>query len=73
MTGNWVPAKAWHRIHGDGKSTTGGKYHMETILDSSGKYKVKLVQDDSTLHTLEYDAEPSLETIVTDMKTAYGV
>ena len=69
MSGNWEPKKKWHRLHGDKKSTTGGKWHMETMHGSDGKYKVKLVEDSNTL---EYDEEPTYETIVRDVKAAYG-
>ncbi|KAE8440861.1 hypothetical protein EG329_006378 [Mollisiaceae sp. DMI_Dod_QoI] len=72
MTGNWTPAGAWHRIHGDGKSTTGGKWHMETMNTSKGTYKVKIVEDGTTLETLEYDSEPSFSTLVDDMQSALG-
>ncbi|PIL37416.1 hypothetical protein GSI_01110 [Ganoderma sinense ZZ0214-1] len=42
-TGLWVPAKQWNRLHGDGKSGTGGTYHIETIHGSDGVYKAKVV------------------------------
>lgn len=73
MTGSWVPIGKWNRIHGDGKSTTGGKFHMETIHDSTGKFKVKLVEDRSTIKTLEYGTQPSFELIVADLRKAYGL
>lgn len=73
MTGNWKPEKTWHRIHGDTKSSTGGKWHMETMRDSAGKFRVKLVEDNTSIHSLSYDAEPSFATIVHDMKEWRGV
>ncbi|EJF61935.1 hypothetical protein BD309DRAFT_963967 [Dichomitus squalens] len=42
-SGLWAPAKQWNRLHGDGKSTTGGSYHIETIHGSDGVYKAKVV------------------------------
>ncbi|KAF5634183.1 hypothetical protein F52700_5903 [Fusarium sp. NRRL 52700] len=74
MTGTWSPGGTWHRIHGDCKSTTGGKWHMETMKTSSKppKYKVKLIENDSTIWSREYDSEPSFETIVTDVQAAKG-
>ena len=65
MTGSWEPAGTWNRIHGDGKSTTGGKFHLETMTASNGTYKVRLVGSDITL---EYATAPSFNTIVTDLK-----
>lgn len=74
MTGIWQPEKEWHRIHGDGKSTTGGKFRMEIMLNSNKKYVVKLVENSSTIDwTKEYITEPDFETIVQDIKTYYGV
>ena len=66
MTGSWVPIGAWNRIHGDGKSTTGGKFHMETMATSDGQYKVRLVGSDIVL---TYASEPEFETIVDDLKS----
>jgi hypothetical protein len=72
MTGNWTPDGHWNRIHGDGKSSTGGKWHMETMKTSEGAYKVKVVENDSTtVVTLDYGSEPSFETIVADLKAKY--
>ena len=73
MTGNWDPKKTWNRIHGDGKSTTGGKFHMKTMHDSKGKYQVKLVEGDKTIYTKVYDEEPTFGTIVTDLRNDYNV
>ncbi|CAG7556344.1 unnamed protein product [Fusarium equiseti] len=74
MTGNWAPAGTWRRIHGDTKSSTGGKWHMETMTTSTqpAKYKVKLVEDAAAIWTKEYDSEPTFETIVEDVQAAKG-
>jgi hypothetical protein len=37
------PQGKWHRVHGDGKSTSGGIYHLETMMTSYGDYLVKIV------------------------------
>ena len=42
-SGLWDPTKQWNRLHGDGKSTTGGAYHIETMHGSDGVYKAKVV------------------------------
>src|SRR5690348_8175339 len=70
MTGNWKPAGAWHRIHGDCKSTTNGKWHLETMATSKGTYKVRLLEGASPLsaYALEYKTQPSFDSIVKDLK-----
>lgn len=65
MTGNWEPVGTWRRIHGDGKSTTGGKFHLETMATSDGKYKVRLVESDIVL---TYESVPEFGTVVEDLK-----
>lgn len=45
---------------------------METMQTSTGTYKVRVIEDKSTLHTLEYAAEPSFSTVVSDVQTALG-
>ncbi|KAH6867725.1 hypothetical protein B0T10DRAFT_502159 [Thelonectria olida] len=82
MTGSWTPAGTWHRIHGDCKSTTGGKWHMETMTTKPKKkkdgttepstYKVKLIEDGSSIWTNEYSSEPSFEVIVNDVQADLG-
>jgi hypothetical protein len=71
MTGSWSPKATWHRVHGDGKSSTGGKWHMEIMETSDKKYKVKVVEGKKSLdkYNLEYESQPSFETIVSDLKS----
>ena len=47
---------------------------METMTTSTqpAKYKVKLVEDASTIWTKEYDSEPTFEKIVEDVQAAKG-
>jgi hypothetical protein len=45
---------------------------METMETSAGTYKVKIIEDRATLHTLEYSSEPTFSTIVSEMKRALG-
>lgn len=70
MTGSWVPAGQWNRIHGDGKSTTNGVFHLETMAASNGTFKVKIVSRGSNLSefSLEYSEEPSFSTVVADLQ-----
>src|SRR5690606_10431896 len=35
----------WTRIHGDSKSSHGGKYHMETMTASNGVHHVRLIEN----------------------------
>ncbi|KAF2117068.1 hypothetical protein BDV96DRAFT_571492 [Lophiotrema nucula] len=62
MTGSWEPVGTWRRIH---ESTTGGKFHLETMATSDGKYKVRLVGSEIVL---AYDSEPEFEAVVDDLK-----
>jgi hypothetical protein len=41
--GGWDPQRTWLRVHGDTKSSVGGKFHMETMLDANGRYIAKIV------------------------------
>lgn len=41
--GTWDPPKPWNRIHGNGKSCSGGRFHIETMKDSAGRYLAKIV------------------------------
>lgn len=70
MTGRWVPEGQWNRIHGDGKSSTNGVFHLETMATSNGSFKVKLMSRGSPLSEfdLEYSEEPSFSTIVADLQ-----
>lgn len=72
MTGRWDPAGTWNPLHGDGKSTTGGKFTMATMKTSAGQYRVKVMDDGAEIHLLEYPAEPEFDTIVADLKLKYS-
>ncbi|KAF2771427.1 hypothetical protein EJ03DRAFT_29236 [Teratosphaeria nubilosa] len=68
LTVLWEPYKTWHRVHGDGKSSTGGKYHMETMKTSNGKYKAKIVEDGAgKVAEVEYDSQPTKEQMKEDL------
>jgi len=70
-TGLWDPAKQWNRWHGDGKSTTGGAYHIETMLDSNGVHKAKVVgPGGGTAVSAEWAAgsNPSVVDVVKSLK-----
>jgi len=41
--GKWAPPRNWNRVHGNGKSTSGGQFHIETMKDSTGRYVAKIV------------------------------
>ena len=72
MTGNWTPSGVWHRIHGDCKSTTGGKWHIETMTTSKGTYKIRVIEGGSSIYTKEYASEPDFSTIVSDLQADLG-
>ena len=82
MTGQWDPKGKWHDVHGDKKSTTGGKFTLATMHEggkgkgsTGGKYKVKIMEHGSSIKELEYEQEeePSFDLIVADFKAAFGV
>jgi hypothetical protein len=70
MTTTWDPSGTWHRVHGDGKSTTGGNYHMEVMHDSDGRYHVKIVG--GAQEQVTFDSEPTFTDIVDELKSKFG-
>ena len=61
-------------MHGDGKSTTQGNYHMETMTDSSGKYIAKIVgaPDSSPVTIAEKGAtKPSFTDVVDKLRAKF--
>lgn len=54
LTGTWMLAGIWHRVHGDGKSSTGGRWHIEKIATSTGAYKTRLMQDNGDIFSKPY-------------------
>lgn len=71
MTGTWSLKAKWHRVHGDCKSSTRGKWRMEIMETWDEKYKVKVVEGNKSLekYNLEYESEPSFDKIVSDLKS----
>jgi hypothetical protein len=72
LTGKWTPTAQWMDVHGDCKSTTGGRWTMKTMTTTSGEYKVILVEGRAVLRELDYTSEPTFETIVADLKAGLG-
>ena len=70
MTGAWEPVGEWKRLHGDCKSSAGGKYHIQTMQTSSGKFKVKVMENGRSLRELDFNELPSFQKIVKDVKDA---
>lgn len=68
----WTPSGKWHRAHGDGKSSTGGKFWTETMLGSSGDYKVRVKQGKSLAlgpFTIPGSDEPTSEKVVEELQS----
>lgn len=42
-TGLWKPEVQWNRWHGDGKSSTHGVFHIETMRAKNGDYQAKVI------------------------------
>ncbi len=72
LTGQWKPVGWWNDVHGDCKSSTGGKWTMRTMTTSNGTFKVQIQKNGNTVYDVEYDSEPSWETVVTDAKAKHG-
>ncbi|TKA66825.1 hypothetical protein B0A55_08264 [Friedmanniomyces simplex] len=75
MTGGWDPEGTWHRIHGDGKSRSGGRWHMETLKSKDkSEYWARVRQDsrDVLQNFGPYSSEPSFAQIVHDFKAWAG-
>ncbi len=41
--GLWGPPVEWTRLHGDGKSLTGGLFHTETMGATNGNSQAKVI------------------------------
>ncbi|KAH9974584.1 hypothetical protein BGW80DRAFT_148034 [Lactifluus volemus] len=75
MTGVWEPKGTWHKVHGDCKSNTRGKWTMFTMTSSTNphKYKVKIMEDGTRLVAEhEFDTEPTFEMIVEHFHAHHG-
>lgn len=73
--GLWTPDKQWNRMHGDGKSTTGGNYHIETMQDSSGKYIAKIAgapDSSPVIIAAAGEAQPSFQGVVDGLKAKFA-
>lgn len=75
-TGEWEPVGEFTRIHGDCKSTTGGKYHIEIMKSTEGKYIAKIVgaPDNSPVEIDDENAtvEPSMARVASVLKAKFG-
>ncbi|KAG9090709.1 hypothetical protein FS749_000347, partial [Ceratobasidium sp. UAMH 11750] len=38
---------SWSKFHGNGKATTGGEFHVETMLSTKGEYITRIVSKDT--------------------------
>ena len=74
--GRWAPPRNWNRIHGNGKSTSGGQFHIETMKDSTGKYVAKIVgtNDESVVVIDDGNSAngPSFAQIISVLRVKYG-
>ncbi|KAF2659115.1 hypothetical protein K491DRAFT_712891 [Lophiostoma macrostomum CBS 122681] len=65
LTVSWEPAGTWHRVHGDGKSSTGGRFFTQTILGSDGKYQARVRQGKNVVKLVDFDkSEPTNQELV---------
>jgi hypothetical protein len=71
--GLWDPSKTWNRVHGDTKSSVGGKYHIETMLDSRSIYIAKVVGSDVRYEWPAESLAPTFNDVYTQLKSEAGV
>jgi hypothetical protein len=72
--GRWAPPRGWNRVHGNGKSVSGGQFHIETMKDSTGRYVAKIVgtNDGSVVIDEGNSANgPSFAQIISVLKAKY--
>ena len=72
--GLWNPEKEWNRVHGDRKSIIDGKYHIETMKDSSGKYIAKIAGAPASSPVIiaeAGEAPPSFQDVVDGLKAKF--
>ncbi|KAL2051855.1 hypothetical protein ABVK25_007770 [Lepraria finkii] len=72
--GRWAPPRSWNRVHGNGKSVSGGQFHIETMKDSTGRYVAKIVgtNDGSVVIDEGNSADgPSFAQIISVLKAKY--
>ncbi|KAL1845058.1 hypothetical protein VTK73DRAFT_1211 [Phialemonium thermophilum] len=65
------PVGTWRYCHGDGKSSTRGRFHIETMLGNDGLYHVRLLDRDDPVWTTAYESLPTSHQIVGDIKAAF--
>ncbi|KAI4210729.1 MAG: hypothetical protein LQ351_006404 [Letrouitia transgressa] len=73
--GRWAPPKTWNRVHGNGKSSSEGQFHIETMKDSTGRYIAKIVgtADESVVVIDDGNSEnePSFAEIISALQRKY--
>jgi len=72
--GRWAPPRSWNRVHGNGKSVSGGQFHIETMKDSTGKYVAKIVGTNDGIVVIDDGNSangPSFAQIISVLKAEY--
>ena len=76
ITGVWENSK-WSALHGEGRASTRGRYHIYTMISAKGVYQAKLVEGPKLVTDGQIEefgtTEPSLETILLRFKARYTV
>jgi hypothetical protein len=62
----------WVDVHGDGKSSTKGKFNMHAMEGTDGKFIIRITEDGVDVAELIYNSEPELSDVVNDFKVSYG-
>lgn len=73
--GGWDPPRTWLRVHGDTKSSVGGKFHMETMLAANGDFIAKIVGANvqAIVAPAGTHPPPTLPTVAAALRAAAGV
>ena len=73
--GRWSPPRVWNRVHGNGKSSSGGQFHIETMKDTTGRCIAKIVgTEDESIVVIDDGSSvhgPSFAGIITALKAKY--
>ena len=74
--GRRAPPRDWNRSHGNGKSTSGGLFHVETVEDGTGRYGAEIggTNDDSGVVIDDGNPAkgPSFAHIISVLRGNYG-
>jgi hypothetical protein len=76
LTGSWE-FSTWSAMHGEGRTSTKGEYHILTMVSVEGVYQAKIVKGSKLVTVGQIEefgtVEPSLENVLLRFKARYNV